>query len=220
MMVRKGEVELFCDYVMEITSPKGMRHSAQTQVEEDPTPADDMKLVAEVLGKDRKATAEFVARYADCVYSYVRRRVMPRPEAAEDLVQETFLAAWQNLQSFRGEAGLRPWLLGIARHKVEDYYRRRLREAEWPNLGDESVPQPAIVPRYEERLDWAQRQKKVAQTLAALPEAYALALLWRYAENLSVREMAENAGKSEKAVERLLARAREHFRRRWSRAES
>ena len=197
-----------------------MRHSAQTQVEADSTPADDMKLVAEVLGKDRKATAEFVARYADCVYSYVRRRVMPRPEAVEDLVQETFLAAWQNLQKFRGEAGLRPWLLGIARHKVEDYYRRRLREAEWPNLDDESLPQPAIVPRYEERLDWAQRQKKVARTLAALPEVYALALLWRYAENLSVREMAQNTGKTEKAVERLLARAREYFRRRWNYAES
>jgi len=179
----------------------------------------EMNLVAQVLGKDRKATAEFVARYADCVYSYVRRRVMPRPDAVEDLVQETFLAAWQNLEKFRGEAGLRSWLLGIARHKVEDYYRRRLREAEWPQLDDEFVPQPVVVPRHEERLDGARREQKVERTLAALPETYALALLWRYAEDLSVREMAQNAGKTEKAMERLLARAREHFRRRWNHAE-
>jgi RNA polymerase sigma factor (sigma-70 family) len=212
-------VGLFCDYVMKIALLKGMRHSVQPPVEVDSTLADDLKLVAEVLSKDRKATAEFVSRYADCVYSYVRRRVMPRPEAVEDLVQETFLAAWQNLPKFRGEAGLRPWLLGIARHKVEDYYRRRLREAEWPPLDDESVAQPSVVPRYEERLDWAQRQKKVERTLAALPETYALALLWRYTENLSTREMAQNAGKTEKAIERLLARAREHFRRRWNHAE-
>src|SRR5262249_1818103 len=161
-----------------------MKHSVQPTVEVDSNLADDMKLVGEVLSKDRKATAEFVARYADCVYSYVRRRVMPRPEAVEDLVQETFLAAWQNFQKFRGEAGLGPWLLGIARHKVEDYYRRRLREAEWPHLDDESIPQPAVIPRYEERLDWARRQKKVERILAALPEAYALALLWRYTEKL------------------------------------
>jgi RNA polymerase sigma-70 factor, ECF subfamily len=134
----------------------------------------DMRLVAQVLGKDRKVTAEFVGQYADCVYSYVRRRVMPRAEAVEDLVQETFLAAWQNLEKFRGDAELRSWLLGIARHKVEDYYRRRLREAEWSQLDDESVPQPIVLPKYEERLDGAQLGVKVERTLAALPEAYAL----------------------------------------------
>jgi RNA polymerase sigma-70 factor, ECF subfamily len=137
----------------------------------------------------------------------------------EDLVQETFLAAWQNLEKYRGDAGLRSWLLGIARHKVGDYYRRRLREAEWPQLDDEFVPQPVVFPKHEERLDGAQRGEKVERTLAALPEAYAVALLWRYVENLSVRQMAENVGKTEKAMERLLARAREHFRRRWNHAE-
>ena len=50
-----------------------------------PGTADDLKLATEVLSKDRKATAEFVALYTDCVYSYVRRRVMPRAEAVEDL---------------------------------------------------------------------------------------------------------------------------------------
>jgi DNA-directed RNA polymerase specialized sigma24 family protein len=44
-------------------------------------------------------------------------------------------------------------------------------------------------------------------------------LLWRYLENRSVREMAQLAGKTEKAIERLLARAREQFRRRWNRAQ-
>jgi len=88
----------------------------------------DRDLVAEVLRKDRKATAEFVARYADHVYSYVRRRLIPRADLVEDLVQEVFLAAWENLEKFRGESALRTWLLGIARHKVEDHYRKRLRE--------------------------------------------------------------------------------------------
>jgi len=85
----------------------------------------DRDLVTEVLRKDRKATAEFVARYSDHVYAYVRRRLIPRADLAEDLVQEIFLAAWENLDKFRGDSPLRSWLLGIARHKVEDYYRRR-----------------------------------------------------------------------------------------------
>jgi len=53
-----------------------------------------------------------------------------------------------------------------------------------------------------------------------LPEAYALALIWRYRDEKSVREMAELSGKTEKAMERLLARAREHFRTEWNHAKS
>jgi DNA-directed RNA polymerase specialized sigma24 family protein len=56
-------------------------------------------------------------------------------------------------------------------------------------------------------------------TLLLIGEKERLALLWRYTENLSTREMAQNAGKTDKAIERLLARAREHFRRRWNHAE-
>ncbi|HKW25639.1 MAG TPA: sigma factor, partial [Terriglobales bacterium] len=95
-----------------------------------PGKADDQNLVAEVLAKDRKATAEFVARCADCVYPFVRRRLLPNTAMAEDLVQEIVLAAWQNLSGFRGDSDLRAWVLGIARHKVEDHYRKRLRQAE------------------------------------------------------------------------------------------
>jgi DNA-directed RNA polymerase specialized sigma24 family protein len=51
--------------------------------------------------------------------------------------------------------------------------------------------------------------------LARLPEAYGLVLLWRYWEEHSTKEMAAQTGKTEKAMERLLARARVHFRRLW-----
>ncbi len=181
--------------------------------------SDDRELVAAVLHKDRKATAEFVERYADAVYSYVRSRVMPRPEAADDLVQEVFLAAWQSLKAFRGDASLRQWLLGIARHKVEDYYRRRLRQLEIPENEGDSEFEIAVVPRFEEELDRTLQRAKVRQVLATLPESYGLALLWRYQEDRSAREMAEMTGKTEKAIERLLARARESFRRSWEHAE-
>src|SRR5438874_8790686 len=68
----------------------------------------------------------------------------------------------------------------------------------------------------EQQLDSAMRQERVQATLVLLPEAYGLALLWRYRDGKSAREMAELTGKTEKAIERLLARARENFRRRWN----
>jgi len=52
----------------------------------------DRTLVTAILRKDRKATAEFVALYADAVHSYVRQRLIPRADLIDDLVQEVFAA--------------------------------------------------------------------------------------------------------------------------------
>lgn len=175
---------------------------------------DDRRLVAEVLAKDRKATAEFVSFCADCVYPFVRRRLMPQTALLEDLVQEVLLAAWQSLPAFRGESDLRAWVLGIARHKVEDYYRRRIRDMQVEE-DDDSAAEPALQPMLDEQLDSEAQRQHIDAVLATLPEPYALALQWRYRDNRSAREMAELTGKTEKAIERLLARARESFRKRW-----
>jgi RNA polymerase sigma-70 factor, ECF subfamily len=180
---------------------------------------EERRLIAGVLAKDRKATGEFVAYCADWLYPFVRNRLIPRDELVEDLIQEIVFAAWQALPSYRGDANLRSWVIGIARHKVEDYYRKRLQALE-VHEEDESSLEPAVTPGFEEQIDSAALRGKVQETLASLPEAYALALMWRYRDEKSVREMAQLAGKTEKAMERLLARARQNFRRRWSNAES
>jgi len=177
---------------------------------------DDAKLVLEVLRKDRKATAEFVNRYADVLYGYVRRRLVPHTEFVDDLVQEVFLAAWENLESFKGESPLRNWLLGIARHKVEDHYRKRLREIQV--LSEEESPgvEPANESRIEEAIQEQQTAKKTKEILALLPEQYSIVLLWRYWEKRSLSEIAAQTGRTEKAIERLLARARDQFKREWN----
>jgi RNA polymerase sigma-70 factor, ECF subfamily len=182
-----------------------------------PSPSEttaDQELVAAVLRKDRKATAEFVSLYADAIYRYVRGRLIPRVDLADDLVQDVFLAAWESLATFRGTSSLRNWMLGIARHKVEDHYRGRLREMESlpENELETDASGEALV---EETLDEEVLQERISKVLASLPESYSVLLLWRYWEKRSTREMAEQTGKTEKAVERLLARARAHFKQRW-----
>jgi RNA polymerase sigma factor (sigma-70 family) len=67
----------------------------------------------------------------------------------------------------------------------------------------------------DEQIDRERLELKTHRILQRLPESYGLALLWRYWENRSVREMAEATGKTEKAIERLLARARARFRELW-----
>jgi RNA polymerase sigma-70 factor (ECF subfamily) len=177
----------------------------------------DLKLVEAVLRKDRKATAELVALHADAVYTYIYHRLAPRVDLVDDTVQEVFLAAWENLSKFQGASSLRSWLIGIARHKVEDFYRARLREPQpLEESEEESGTLLARKPQFEEVLDRKLIGQKVRRILQSLPESYSLALLWRYWMMRSAREIAVETGKTEKAVERLLSRAREHFRKRWA----
>jgi len=181
---------------------------------------DDARLVAAVLRKDRKATAEFVTRYADAVYAYVHARLAPQHDLVDDLVQEVLLAAWENLGQYRGASALQAWVMGIARHKVEDHYRARLRAPEPIGDADNDLHTPVSLPKLDQLLDQDQLRKNTQRVLASLPEQYRLALIWRYWEKSSAREMARKTGKTEKAVERLLARARAQFRERWNHGQS
>jgi RNA polymerase sigma factor (sigma-70 family) len=181
---------------------------------------DERALLADVLRKDRKAAAEFVTRYADRIYGYVSHRLAPRTDLIEDVVQDVFLVGLERLHTFAGHSSVLYWLLGIARHKVEDVFRARLRAPDAFDDEEEiSRSTPFTEPRFDEAIDRARVQEKTRRILQRLPDAYSAALLWRYWENQSAREMATQTGKTEKAIERLLARARAEFRRLWE-AES
>jgi RNA polymerase sigma-70 factor (ECF subfamily) len=181
---------------------------------------EDSALVAGVLQNDRKATAEFVARHADDLYRYLRSRLAPIYDQVDDLVHEVFLAAWENLPSYQGTGPLRAWVMGIARHKVEDYYRARLRAPESLGDGDQEPVAPASTSDFHQLLEQDELRRNTRRVLANLPEQYRLALIWRYWEKSSAREMALKTGKTEKAIERLLARARAEFRERWNHGQS
>jgi len=178
-------------------------------------PEGDAKQAAAILAGDRKATAEFVSRYADQVYRYVFARLVPRTDLVEDLVQDVFLAAWEHLAAFRGQSSLEAWLLGIARHKVEDHYRTQLRAPLSVEEGPEDASEWSLMPDWDEKLDEERIRERTLRVLTDLPEPYRLALLWRYWEKCPAQEMAARTGKTEKSIERLLARARRQFRRKW-----
>ncbi|MBI1895098.1 MAG: sigma-70 family RNA polymerase sigma factor [Acidobacteria bacterium] len=170
----------------------------------------ERELVAAVLRKDRKATAEFVSLCADPVYRYVRRRLAPDQDVVEDVVQEVFMDAWESLPRYRGDSSLLTWILAITRHKVQDHYRRRLRRME---ALDEEAPEPGSpAPALDEALLRQHEQERVETALSRLSEPYRLVLMSRYWESMAVAEIAAAMGKTEKAVERLLARARRQFK--------
>jgi RNA polymerase sigma-70 factor (ECF subfamily) len=82
--------------------------------------------------------SDWVDRYGDYLFRYAMLRLRDR-SAAEDLVQETFLAALKNRDSFSGGSSEATWLVGILKHKITDHFRRQSREASLP-VGD--LPDP------------------------------------------------------------------------------
>ena len=72
-------------------------------------------------------------RHGDILYRYALERVR-KPDVAQDLVQETFLAAVRTQERFRGGSTVRSWLCGILKHKICDYYRKLGRETSFTDL--------------------------------------------------------------------------------------
>jgi RNA polymerase sigma-70 factor (ECF subfamily) len=193
--------------------PAGIRGQLQTGLEPMSAAADERELVASILRNDRKAAARFVAAHIDAVYGYARQRLAPRADLVDDVVQDVFLAALNGLASFHGHSSLRTWVIGIARHKIDDVYRQRLRVSEAIDDAD-AVEEPSS-PALDEQIDAARVRDKARQVLAQMPERYGLLLLWRYWEQRTTREMAAAIGTTEKSVERTLARARAQFKQFW-----
>ena len=176
----------------------------------------DRELVDAILRKDRKAAAEFVHAHSDPLYAYVRSRLAPRSDLVDDIVQDVFVAGLGGLSRFEGQSSLRTWLLGIARHKVEDYYRARLRRLDSLSEAGNDLETVSLANlELDASLDRAKLKERTHRILTELPEQYSVVLLWRYWERRSAKEMAKQTGKTEKAIERLLARARTRFKQLW-----
>jgi RNA polymerase sigma-70 factor (ECF subfamily) len=86
--------------------------------------------------------SHWLVEHGDAMYRYARARV-GRRELAEDLVQETFLAAVQSREPFRCESSLRTWLIAILRRKIVDHYRRHPRAVDGEAQSIQATPEYA-----------------------------------------------------------------------------
>jgi RNA polymerase sigma-70 factor (ECF subfamily) len=140
------------------------------------------------------------------VYGYLLSRCGGGPAVAQDLTQETFVAALQAAK--RGTADLSvAWAVGIARHKLLDHFRREARAERKLTLAYENR-------RPEELPDWDEEHRdRALRSLERVAPPQRAALVLRYLDGLSVPEVAARLGRSVHATESLLARGREGFRR-------
>jgi len=142
------------------------------------------------------------------VYRYLLARCAGDATLAEEITQQTFVQAIRHRDRFDGRADVVTWLCAIGRNRLVDHYRRGGRDARRHDRLIETQPQADDAP-------WraAEARDAVRTAVARLPADQRLALLFRYLDGMSVREVAAALGRSEKATESLLSRARDGFRR-------
>jgi RNA polymerase sigma-70 factor, ECF subfamily len=182
---------------------------------------DDRTLAARALRGDDQAFGELFEIYFPRLFRFALRRV-PDEDVAEDLVQSTLIKAMRSLSSWRGEASLFTWLCTICRHEVHDYWRRQGRDAEITSMDDTPEVRAALEALSaggdspERALERAEMADAVQLVLDHLPGRYGDVLEWKYAQGLSVAEIATRLGTSLKAAESTLTRARLAFREGYS----
>ena len=164
-------------------------------------------IVALLRAGDEGAWRRICEDFGAPLYRYCYWLAGADAAAAEDLRQETFLAAIAGIAGYRGEVPLFAWLSGIARHKAADARRWSRRHAALEDAGD--APAAGLSP--EAAVSSAERNAQVVETLWSLPPDYRTALLARYVEEESVDSVAARLGRSYKAAESVLSRARQAF---------
>ena len=153
---------------------------------------DDLLLVAFSKNGDQEAFAQLVQRYQRRVFNLVYRMLQQYEEATE-ITQETFLAAWQGLPAFRGDARFPTWLYRIAYNcSLKQLELRKRDRALQVALEAEKILEYANNEQRENaELDAHDRQELVQEHLSHLPAKYRIVLILRHLQDMTYEEMAE-----------------------------
>lgn len=160
-----------------------------------------------------------IKAYGDYLFRFTLFRTNDR-EAAEELVQETFVAAWSSRDSFKGQSSEKTWLLGILKHKILDYYRSAS-----SGIAADIDNSVTVDPEFDERGAWITKpakwdsmpdllldQKKflaiLRQCLERLPIRQRQAFVLREIDGFSTREICNDSGIFATNLGVLLHRAR------------
>ena len=184
---------------------------------------EELQLVQAAKGGDVSAFEDLVKRYDRNVFS-IAQHITQNREDAEDVVQDAFLKAYQNLGQFQGQSKFYTWLVRIAVNEALMRLRRRRPERmvsldEDVKTEDDSVPREVAdwSPNPEQQYSQAELKDILTRTIQGLPPSFRTVFVLRDVEGLSTEEAAEALDLSIPAVKSRLLRARLQLRERLSR---
>lgn len=167
------------------------------------------------MAKNRKEE-KFISLYrafVDEIYRYVFLRTGLDASLAEDMTQDIFLDVFKGLNEFKGLCSDRTWVFKIAKNKLFDFYRKQYsQKVEFVDIDDpltECLNDPEQDT--EKLMESALESKIVYDCLNRIPGHYKITLMLKYVDGKSVKQIAEIADKSPKAIESLLQRSKNAF---------
>ena len=181
------------------------------------TQAQEAELVSRLRQGDGDALQQLYLLYVDRLYSFVFHQVGRNKAVAEDIVQETFIAALNSAGKFRGRSQFYTWLCSIAYHKITDFYRQQNRQNKHveppPEIAAADIEQIAErEPTILSKIESQEAKQTLEQALSRLPLNYRQVLIFKYVEQMPVSDISLVMRRSPKSVEGLLARARQTLR--------
>lgn len=177
------------------------------------------ELVAQARSGDTESFEALVNLYERRIYQ-IAYRIVENAQDAEDVLQETFLKAFENLQRFRGESSFYTWTVQIAVNAaLQRVNRRRKRPAvSLDNDGDEEEnffpPREIVVWEEDPEQLYAKKETQdiLERAIASMPTIYRTVFLLRDVENLPMEEAARSLGISVPDAKSRLIRARLELR--------
>ncbi len=173
---------------------------------------DDAAIAHRIAGGDVAAWGAFFERYAPWAYRFAYHHLDGNHADAEDLCSDIMMVAAQSIGRYDSRrGGFDVWLLGLARHRLARFCRRRRIEMPLvPDLATIEAHSASWASHWAS--DGALHRAVVNRALASLPERQAAALIGKYVTGRTVEELAAQMGSTPKAIESLLSRARAAFR--------
>jgi RNA polymerase sigma factor (sigma-70 family) len=173
-----------------------------------PHQTDDEQILRRIASGDRNALAELHERYQRSLFRYLCQ-MTPDRGLAEEILQDTLVAAWRSAANYEGRASVHAWLLGIARRQAHNSLRRRgLPTADAEALDGLVDTDPAP----DERLVARAGREDLARAIAELAPAHREILALNFAHGLSYAEIARVLSVPEGTVKSRLNGAKRALR--------
>lgn len=193
---------------------------ATIQKRADEAVSDELALVQQAKDGDLEAFSELVRRYDRNIFR-IAQHITHNEEDAQDVVQDAFLKAYQNLEQFQGNSKFYTWLVRIAVNEALMKLRKR-RNDRTVSIDEDVETDEGTMPR--EVADWSPNPEQLygtselgdilKKTIQGLPPGFRTVFALRDIEGLSTEETAEMLGLSVPAVKSRLLRARLQLRER------